>query len=95
MPALFLTMILTVATVAAVQLSWWVPKNGIVFFGTCVNHFGEPYECTVIDWIDRGLLSPFAWPAVLLIALIWFLVCRILLRVVASRKSARQRVGAC
>ncbi len=73
-----LTAVLTLIAITSVQLMWWIPKNGYVFFGTCVNHFGEPYSCTVIDWIARAFLSPFAWPAVALIVLICFVISSII-----------------
>ncbi|HRZ40012.1 MAG TPA: hypothetical protein P5246_03285 [Candidatus Omnitrophota bacterium] len=75
---LVLTAALTLAAITGIQLMWWIPKNGFMFFGTCVNHFGEPYSCTVLDWIARAFLSPFAWPAVIFIALICFAISMII-----------------
>jgi len=49
-----------------IQLGWWVDKNGWVLNGTCVNHFGEAYNCHVFDWIAR-IGSPFAIPVVLFV----------------------------
>jgi hypothetical protein len=82
----FLTIILTFLAVAAIQIWWWIPKNGFSLFGTCVNHFGEPYSCNVFDWIARAFLSPFAWPAVLIIAIICFAISSIILKVIRHKK---------
>jgi len=87
MITILLTIILTGFTVAVIQLLWWVPKNGFSFFGTCVNHFGEAYSCSVMDWVARGLFSPFAWPAVLVIALICFAISRCIAAALKRQKS--------
>ena len=85
MITLALTIILSFFIVTVTQLWWWIPKNGFSFCGTCVNHFGEPYSCNVIDWIARAFLSPFAWPAVLVITLICFAVSRKISRAIRNR----------
>lgn len=85
MITLLLTAILTFFTVVVIQLCRWIPKNGFSFSGTCVNHFGEPYSCNVIDWIARAL-SPFALPAVIIIALICFGISKLSLRLLKNLK---------
>lgn len=87
---LALTIVLSFFVVTVIQLCWWIPKNGFSFCGNCVNHFGEPYSCNVIDWIARGILSPFAWPAVFVIILICFAISRKITKAIKSRKIKAQ-----
>ena len=51
---------------AAARLSSWYERNGAVLFGRCANHFGEEYDCSLARWLSGDLVSPFAWPAMLL-----------------------------
>jgi hypothetical protein len=65
---------LTVASAGIAQMDWWWRRNGIAWRGICVNHFGEPYACDVWAWLLRGFGSPFAWMALVLLCLFWWLV---------------------
>ena len=62
---------LTALTAAALQLGDWLVRNGPAWRGRCVNHSGEPYACALPGWLARGLLSPFAWPTLALIFVVW------------------------
>jgi hypothetical protein len=73
-----------VGTVIASQLNDWVSWNGYVLKGTGVNHFGEKFTITADQWVLRGFLSPFAWPAIILIFGFWLVA--IILIVLLSRK---------
>jgi hypothetical protein len=53
----------------------WVERNGWQTARECVNHFGERYACLWTEWVARGVLSPFAWPGLLLL----FGICWVLL----------------
>ena len=66
-----MSVLLTVGTVTAIQLNDWVSRNGYVWQGMGVNHFGEKYATTADQWLLRGFLSPFAWPAIVLIWIFW------------------------
>ncbi|MBD3261360.1 MAG: hypothetical protein GF334_06680 [Candidatus Altiarchaeales archaeon] len=37
----------------------WVSRNGVNMEGVCVNHFGETYSCSIIQWMQR-MFSPFS-----------------------------------
>lgn len=87
MIVLLLTAILTFFTVTVIQLWWWIPRNGFSFLGECVNHFGESYRCSIVDWIARAFLSVFAWPAVFLITIVCFVISIIVLKVARRKKS--------
>jgi Zn-dependent protease with chaperone function len=80
-----LTFSLTFLIVTLIQLWWWIPRNGFTFLGECVNHFGEPYSCNVIDWVERGFLSLFAWPAVLAIIVISYFISKIILKLARQK----------
>lgn len=69
------------------QLWAWVERNGWRSAGECINHFGERYDCSWIDWIARGIRSPFAWPALLLL----FALCWLLLGLARRRTERRPR----
>lgn len=56
-----------VSSAALLQLDYWYGRNGAHFTGHCVNHFGDEYPCSVIGWIVRPLLSPFAWPGLVFV----------------------------
>jgi hypothetical protein len=56
--------------VVVLQLTAWIDRNGFSTTGECVNHFGEPYPCDLWSWIERGFISPFAWPAVAMIVIV-------------------------
>ncbi len=86
MTILLLTAVLTFIAVSLIQLWWWIPENGFSFSGICVNHFGEPFSCNVIDWVARAFLSPFAWPAVVLIALICFGISAVVVKLLKRKK---------
>ena len=73
-----LSFLLTAITVALIQFQDWYLRNGFSLTGIMPNHFGEPYVTTLGEWITGGFLSPFAWPAVIVIAVIW-LVCLVLI----------------
>jgi hypothetical protein len=72
-PGLLKILALTLASAGIAQMDWWWRHNGVAWRGTCVNHFGEPYACDVWVWLLRGLGSPFAWPALILLCLVWWL----------------------
>ena len=55
-----MSVLLTVGTVTAIQLNDWVSRNGYVWQGMGVNHFGEKYATTAHQWLLRGFFVPFA-----------------------------------
>ena len=69
----------TVGTVTAIQLNDWVSRNGYVLKGVGVNHFGEKFTTTVDQWLLRAFLSPFAWPAIVLIWVFWLVAVIVIL----------------
>jgi hypothetical protein len=73
-----------VGTVIASQLNDWVSWNGYALKGLGVNHVGEKITTTVDQWVLRGFLSPFAWPAIVLAFGFWLVV--IIVIVWLSRK---------
>jgi hypothetical protein len=82
-----LSTLFTAGTVIASQLNDWVSWNGYVLKGFGVNHFGEKFATTIDQWVLRGFLSPFAWPAIVLAFVFWLIV--IILIVHLSRKVRR------
>jgi len=80
---------LTVPTVVWIQVAAWHNRNGWDFTGVMPNHFGEPYQTSLSEWVARGFISFFAWFGVAAIAGIWFLVVAVLSGLLAKRKKDR------
>jgi hypothetical protein len=73
-PGTLKILLLTVASDAILRTDWWWGYNGTARGGIRLNHFGEPDACGVWVWLLQGFGSPFAWPALVLICLFWWLV---------------------
>lgn len=85
------SLILGSAIVLKVQLGWWIQTNGWSWDGTLVNHFGESYSGTVLDWLAR-LASPFAVLSVIAIFLassVIFVLPRLVWLLIQKKRGAR------